>query len=1614
MPHMRTTTASARQPSRLNQSRFAGTLGLLLLGATLALLLLPPALAAQSCTPAPTNMIAWWPGDGHAYDVVNAKEAALLNGARYVPGMISQASGGVAQAFGFVAATEKVRIPESTKTDLSRTNRWTIEAWVRPTSFANALYPTIYSEGTRVASLGLNNGSGRLESWINNNSANTFVSTTNLTLNAWNHVALVRNGSTRTFYINGVAAGSTNTTPTTTPDTTGAAIGNVTQDDTISGFQGQIDELTLYHSALAASDIAAIYAAGSAGKCFGPGCAPALVVQPASQTGYLGDPVEFVGLAMGSPRPTYRWLFNGSPLAGQSGSTLSSPSLTFSQGGDYTLVVSNGCGSVTSLVAHLEVRFCADTPAGLVAWWPADGSALDATSNHNGSAWGNLTYPAGVAGRAFGLNGSDSYVLVPNAPDLSPHAGANGEMSIEAWVFLGQLPQVDPGTGQPRRFVLAKGDSSRWEYGLSINTSGVPEFFVWTSAGATCNSAMGGLITTNEWHHLVGTVKKGQYLRLWQDGNVMAESLVFTNDTSQTASPLYVGRKGDGFFFNGRIDEAALYNRALGTNEIAALYAGGNFGKCYGAGMPAPAFVVQPANTSGYYFLSASLSALALGTPRPDYQWYRSNSPSTWVAIAGATNGTLTYTNLSTSTRGFYRVVATNLYGSVTSAPAWLDVVCHPIVCDTNGEDFETGWNGWTTDNYALWQIGVPHSGPGRAHHGTSLAATVLDGNYPDGSSGSLFSPWISVPAASSNPRLRFWHWFSIDSGGGDYAHCYQRGDFGIVYVVRTDGSSQPLSPEYYNYGDWSRASLDLRAFAGQQVKFQFYFYANCSYPSSGWYIDEVKIEAGDDSMPPFESFEKGLGNWSVYRGNWVVGTPQGGPGRAHGGTNCAALVLNGSYPANSSTALISPRTVVPAAVNNPRLRFWHWFSIDSGGGDSAHCWQGGDYGAVYVIRTNGNWEPISPQYYNYSDWSRASLDLWAYAGQEVHFAFYFYANCSYESSGWFIDEVTVVTNSYQLEGQGDFELGLGDWAPDRGNWQVGVPAGGPGRAHQGTNCAAVVSSGTYPNNVSSSLVSPWVTVPSAALNPRLKFWHWFSIDAGGGDSAHCWQSGDIGQVYVWLTNGTTEAISPQYYWFSDWSPALIDLSKYAGQPLRFLFYFYANCSYTSSGWFIDEVKVETGPDTLAIPDGFENGWGEWSAYRGNFQVGTPQTGPGRAHSGSLCAGVLMNGVYPNYAATYLVSPATIVPPAVQNPKLNFWQWYSIDSGGGDSAHCWDRGDYAAVYVVRTNGAWDLISPEYANSSGWSQVSLPLATYAGQKVRFAYYFYANCSYQSWGWFIDDVFVKRGNLAVVPIADKVVNEESPLTFPVTVIGTDPGACLSYSLAPGAPAGAAIDPETGVFTWTPSECQGPSTNTVGIYVVDYCNGGANDLAFVKITVNELNQPPWLVSTEAVAYVGKTNWISLCSGDPDCPPNPLNYSLLGSVPSGLTINAATGVLRWAPTAAQTGNYTNRVRLCDGGTPNYCVTNTVSVAVTTNAPHSLYVEYVSGSTLQFTLLNGVTNVDYILQQSPALCACPCQMVWQDLTRISPTTAPFTFLYTVPDFDRQIQMFYRLNQVPR
>ncbi|HUL54687.1 MAG TPA: immunoglobulin domain-containing protein, partial [Opitutaceae bacterium] len=96
------------------------------------------------------------------------------------------------------------------------------------------------------------------------------------------------------------------------------------------------------------------------GRLAGP---PVINVQPQGMSVVAGASAMMAVTAAGAPEPTYQWYRNGHTLGGATGNTLTIASAQAADAGDYTVVVTNSLGSVTSTKATLTVAAAPIPPA---------------------------------------------------------------------------------------------------------------------------------------------------------------------------------------------------------------------------------------------------------------------------------------------------------------------------------------------------------------------------------------------------------------------------------------------------------------------------------------------------------------------------------------------------------------------------------------------------------------------------------------------------------------------------------------------------------------------------------------------------------------------------------------------------------------------------------------------------------------------------------------------------------------------------------------------------------------------------------------------------------------------------------------------------------------------------------------------------------------------------------------------------------------------------------------------------------------------------------------------------------------------------------------------------
>jgi hypothetical protein len=564
---------------------------------------------------------------------------------------------------------------------------------------------------------------------------------------------------------------------------------------------------------------------------------------------------------------------------------------------------------------------------------------------------------------------------------------------------------------------------------------------------------------------------------------------------------------------------------------------------------------------------------------------------------------------------------------------------------------------------------------------------------------------------------------------------------------------------------------------------------------------------------------------WIIPKG-WHISAPTAGPKtnaaghRAFSGANCANTQ---NYAVNTNVRLIctnyngSSTLDIPSADQFPRLRFWHWFNLQSA--------------LSYVeISTDGgsNWIQLSPTYKNITGggvWSRPYIDLTDYAGQSVMFALHFFGAFTSNQLGWYVDDMEVVTSTEPptLHFPESFESDprMSDWSVDFGTWQIGVPTTGPTnnalgfRAHSGTNCAATVLDGTYANYVDSRLTSPPFTVPATA--PTLHFWQWYSFVSALG--------------YVEISNGTNTGSTVTNITITTNVVASLDTNVYQ-------LFGAANTNYSTPLYWNPTIGAWTNA-TKMLGSVLDFNYGQ---YR--YEAGTPAT-------------FANGGTFNDYITpTVFPSPPSTTPTNFLS--LQGTNWFSTIVGGNDVGIGYFGTNYTYTYstnttVVTTGGTWNQIGPTWEPGSAktWTEQSLDLSAYAGQTVQIAFHFTSGQG-TALGWYLDDISMTAAPTLIVP-TNQFVNFGQQFTNILTATNpVEPASVFTFALAEPSPD--VIIKTNGVVIWT-NTTVAPGTYEILAKVTDHNTPPLSDTNMFSVTVLPLQSQ--LVLTN-IALVTITNGV------------------------------------------------------------------------------------------------------------------------------------------------------------
>ncbi len=236
----------------------------------------------NACSPQPSGLVSWWPGNDNANDIVGGNNGTPENGASF-------ALGEVGDAFSLNGADQYVLIGEPVPANLQIQNAITLSAWIYVTSYpavnGSSTFATIVGSEddatTAGASIFLDGGTnsnglvgvppGHIEFDLGDGSAAYYAeTTTQVPLNQWTLITATQTANNPAqVYFNGVLQPSLNGGPAwggaISYSGTWFAIGQDVDENW--PFNGLIDEVQVYNTALTGAQVQAIYNAGGTGVC---------------------------------------------------------------------------------------------------------------------------------------------------------------------------------------------------------------------------------------------------------------------------------------------------------------------------------------------------------------------------------------------------------------------------------------------------------------------------------------------------------------------------------------------------------------------------------------------------------------------------------------------------------------------------------------------------------------------------------------------------------------------------------------------------------------------------------------------------------------------------------------------------------------------------------------------------------------------------------------------------------------------------------------------------------------------------------------------------------------------------------------------------------------------------------------------------------------------------------------------------------------------------------------------------------------------------------------------------------------------------------------------------
>ena len=472
-----------------------------------------------------------------------------------------------------------------------------------------------------------------------------------------------------------------------------------------------------WYSVASSSDGTKLVAVVNDGGIYTGFALPSITSQPSSQTIIAGSNATFVVVTFGGTLPlSYQWQFNGTNISNATNTSYALTGVTANNAGNYTVIVTNLGGSVTSSVAILTVvsitqqpqnqeqllgkatvfNVVVSSPTLSTFQWYFNNPALQTTAKAKAALSGSFVYSTTVT------NGGLGYTSLPRVQFIGGGgSGAGGTAAVSSGKVT-SITMTNAGSGYttaPAVLIdppsgLLVGQTNATLNLSAITTNNFGNYFVvisniygsMTSSVATLTRAYPPGLTSQPQSQFIAS-GSGAFFSVTSTGTPPFSFqwwMVSSQLTNATATPLVT----NGFVLGATITKGGAGYLAAPTVQFVGGSGSGAGGTAVVSNRMVTAINITNAG-SGY----ATHPTIQIAAPKA-------------VALSGQTASVFSLAAVTGTNAGNYYVVVTNYFGGVTSLVAVLTVELpgyNQITSQllTNG-NLRLSFVGLTGTNYAL------------------------------------------------------------------------------------------------------------------------------------------------------------------------------------------------------------------------------------------------------------------------------------------------------------------------------------------------------------------------------------------------------------------------------------------------------------------------------------------------------------------------------------------------------------------------------------------------------------------------------------------------------------------------------------------------------------------------------------------------------------------------------------------------------------------------------------------------------------------------------------------------------------------------------------------------